>query len=309
MSRIREKPASRPRDVAPSRTRIYILIALVVLTLGVPMYLIYSAPGNSSFRHGLTHSNQPHGHHGHYEQRYDPKRPIVGINLGGAYWRAAIMRNQTVEMITTAEGSPEIPSWESSWSFNRQLNGSDYYSNLTSQGNSPALRGESGWGKVLQRAVADQKPILQDQWPPESYTFWHIKNLTSNQIGEPVLHAVLTVPSNTSDADRHALKHAGSLAGLDILRVMNAPAAVRVSHQLDRSLGKSTVVVIDLGAEALRVTVSGLDEGIFEVLCGFESSALGGDAYNQRILDLLIEKAGRADGGAARSELVQETER
>ncbi|KAF8598636.1 hypothetical protein BDV93DRAFT_609740 [Ceratobasidium sp. AG-I] len=159
MSLIREKAASRPRDVVPSLTKSYILIAFAILTLGIAMYPRYSAPGHWRFRHGFTR----HGYH-KYEHRYEPNRPVVGIDLGHAYSRAAIMRNRTIEMITTAQGSPEIPSWESTWSFDRQLNRSDYYFNLTSRGNGRPIHAKSGWQKVLQQAAFDQNVILKEQW-------------------------------------------------------------------------------------------------------------------------------------------------
>lgn len=122
-------------------------------------------------------------------------------------------------------------------------------------------------------------------------------------------HAIITVPFNASDADRQALKHAASLAGLEVLRVINAPPAMGRAHKLDRKMGESNYVAIDLGAEALRVTVSEIDEGVFEVLSASEVQELGGDAYNKRILEWLIEKTEKESMGAAKLDFVREADR
>lgn len=122
-------------------------------------------------------------------------------------------------------------------------------------------------------------------------------------------YAVITTPFNSSDADRQALKHAASLAGLEVLRIINAPTAVGLAHKLDQKMGENNITVIDLGAEALRVTVSEIDEGVFGVLSGSEVHELGGDAYNKRILDWLIEKTEKENIGVAQLEPVQEADR
>ncbi|MDQ4090716.1 MAG: molecular chaperone DnaK [Actinomycetota bacterium] len=107
-------------------------------------------------------------------------------------------------------------------------------------------------------------------------------------LGEPVTQAVITVPAYFDDAQRTATKEAGTVAGLDVLRIINEPTAAALAYGLDKEGAEQTVLVFDLGGGTFDVSVLEIGEGVFEVKATSGNTHLGGDDWDQRVIDWLV---------------------
>ena len=114
-------------------------------------------------------------------------------------------------------------------------------------------------------------------------------------MGEPVTQAVITVPAYFSDAQRQATKDAGKIAGLEVLRIINEPTAAALAYGLDKS-EEHTVLVFDLGGGTFDVSILELDEGVFQVKATSGNNYLGGDDFDQRIVDYLVDMFRKEQG-------------
>jgi molecular chaperone DnaK len=107
-------------------------------------------------------------------------------------------------------------------------------------------------------------------------------------LGEPVTQAVITVPAYFDDAQRTATKEAGTVAGLDVLRIINEPTAAALAYGLDKEGAEQTVLVFDLGGGTFDVSILEIGEGVFEVKATSGNTHLGGDDWDQRVIDWLV---------------------
>jgi molecular chaperone DnaK len=122
-----------------------------------------------------------------------------------------------------------------------------------------------------------------------------MKQTAEDYLGEPVTQAVITVPAYFDDSERQATKDAGKIAGLDVQRIINEPTAAALAYGLDKT-GEKTVVVYDLGGGTFDVSVLEIAEGVFEVKATNGNTYLGGDDFDQRILDWLIAEFKKDQG-------------
>src|SRR5438552_11652754 len=107
-------------------------------------------------------------------------------------------------------------------------------------------------------------------------------------LGEPVADAVITVPAYFNNAQREATKDAGKIAGLNVLRIINEPTAASLAYGLDKEGAEQTILVFDLGGGTFDVSVLELGEGVFEVKSTHGNTHLGGDDWDQRVIDWLV---------------------
>ncbi|HQW50543.1 MAG TPA: Hsp70 family protein, partial [Tepidiformaceae bacterium] len=114
-------------------------------------------------------------------------------------------------------------------------------------------------------------------------------------LGEPVTEAVITVPAYFNDAQRQATKDAGKIAGLDVLRIINEPTAASLAYGLDKKHDE-LIAVYDLGGGTFDISILELGEGTFQVLSTNGDTHLGGDDFDQRVIDWLIEEFKKAEG-------------
>ncbi len=121
-----------------------------------------------------------------------------------------------------------------------------------------------------------------------SHVLHEIKEFVEEALGEPVSEAIITVPAYFDDSQRQATKDAGRIAGLDVLRIINEPTAAALAYGLDRIQGTRRVAVYDLGGGTFDVSILELSEGIFEVKSTAGDTYLGGEDFDQRIIDWLI---------------------
>ena len=126
--------------------------------------------------------------------------------------------------------------------------------------------------------------------PPQisSFVLQKIRQDAEAKLGERITQAVITVPAYFNDDQRQATKDAGTIAGLDVLRIINEPTAASMSYGLDKKQEESTIAVFDLGGGTFDITILQMGEGVFEVESTNGDTYLGGDDFDQKILDWLI---------------------
>ena len=130
----------------------------------------------------------------------------------------------------------------------------------------------------------------QSYAPPQisSMVLQKIRQDAEAKLGERITQAVITVPAYFNDAQRQATKDAGTIAGLDVLRIINEPTASSLAYGIDRQQTDSTVAVFDLGGGTFDITILELGEGVFEVLSTNGDTFLGGDDFDEAILNWLV---------------------
>ncbi|VAW36722.1 Chaperone protein DnaK [hydrothermal vent metagenome] len=147
------------------------------------------------------------------------------------------------------------------------------------------------------RAVVKSKNMGKDFLPPEisATILQKLKRAAEAYLGETVTEAVITVPAYFNDAQRQATKDAGKIAGLDVKRIINEPTASSLAYGLDKK-GDEMIVVYDFGGGTFDVSVLEVGEGVFEVKATNGDTHLGGDNFDQRIIEWLIEEFQKDQG-------------
>jgi len=123
-----------------------------------------------------------------------------------------------------------------------------------------------------------------------------LKRDAESYLGETVTQAVITVPAYFDDAQRTATKEAGQIAGLEVLRIINEPTAAALAYGLDKEVKEQTVLVFDLGGGTFDVSVLEIGDGVFEVKSTSGNTHLGGDDWDQRIIDWLVTEFKNTEG-------------
>ncbi|MEM1335093.1 MAG: molecular chaperone DnaK, partial [Actinomycetota bacterium] len=127
-------------------------------------------------------------------------------------------------------------------------------------------------------------------------TLMKLKRDAESYLGDTVTQAVITVPAYFDDAQRTATKEAGTIAGLEVLRIINEPTAAALAYGLDKSTDDETILVFDLGGGTFDVSVLEIGDGVFEVKSTHGDTNLGGDDWDQRIINWLVEQFKAAQG-------------
>ena len=116
-----------------------------------------------------------------------------------------------------------------------------------------------------------------------------MKETAEAYLGKKVTHAVVTVPAYFNDAQRQATKDAGTIAGLNVLRIINEPTAAAIAYGLDKKGGESQIIVYDLGGGTFDVSLLSIDDGVFEVLATAGDTHLGGEDFDNRVIDYFVK--------------------
>ena len=217
----------------------------------------------------------------------------VGIDLGTTNSVIAVLEGGEPTVIPNAEGSRTTPSVVA----------------FTKTGE--VLVGEVAKRQAVtnvDRTIRSVKRHLGTTWSVDidgkKYTAQEIsarilqklKRDAEAYLGEPVTHAVITVPAYFSDAERQATKEAGEIAGLTVDRIINEPTAAALAYGLDKGHTEQTVLVFDLGGGTFDVSLLEIADGVFEVKATKGDNKLGGDDWDQRIVDWLVKKFKDAHG-------------
>ena len=230
---------------------------------------------------------------------------IIGIDLGTTNSAMAVMEGAEPEILVNAEGDRTTPSVVGFGKDGERVVGKAAKNKAENTiasvkrfiGRSFAETGEeqktvsynvkNGNGG---RAVVDIDG--KDYMPEEisAMVLQKIKSDAEKRLGEPVTQAVITVPAYFNDAQRQATKDAGKIAGLEVMRIINEPTAAALAYGLDKTNKDEKVLVFDLGGGTFDVSVLELGDGVFEVCSTAGDNHLGGDDWDQRIIDWMADK-------------------
>ena len=138
-----------------------------------------------------------------------------------------------------------------------------------------------------------------DEFTPQEISAMILQKLKSdaeNYLGQSVTQAVITVPAYFSDSQRQATKDAGRIAGLEVLRIINEPTAAALAYGMDKEDKDQKIMVYDLGGGTFDVSILDIGDGVFEVLATSGNNRLGGDDFDQKIIEYLIEEFKKSQG-------------
>lgn len=116
-----------------------------------------------------------------------------------------------------------------------------------------------------------------------------MKNIAENYLGQTIVNAVVTVPAYFNDSQRQATKDAGVISGLNVLRIINEPTAAAMAYGLDKKDQERTILVYDLGGGTFDVSILSIDDGVFEVISTSGDTHLGGEDFDQRVLEFYMK--------------------
>lgn len=218
------------------------------------------------------------------------KEKIIGIDLGTTNSCVAVLEGGSPEIITNAEGERITPSVVAFTATGERLVGRlARRQAITNPGNTIAsIKREMGTSH-RSRVSFDGK---DEEYTPEQISAMILQRLKSDaesHLGGKVTKAVITVPAYFNDAQRQATKDAGKIAGLEVARIINEPTAAALAYGLEKE-GDQTILVYDLGGGTFDVSILEIGDGVFDVLATDGDTRLGGDDFDQRIIDWLAEE-------------------
>ena len=240
---------------------------------------------------------------------------IIGIDLGTTNSAMAVMEGSEPEILVNAEGDRTTPSVVGFGKYGERTVGKAAKNKAVTNPENTVASVKRFIGRSYGETGEEQKTVAynvkngnggravvaideRDYMPEEisAMVLQKIKSDAEKRVGEPITQAVITVPAYFNDAQRQATKDAGKIAGLEVLRIINEPTAAALAYGLDKTNKDEKVLVFDLGGGTFDVSVLELGDGVFEVCSTAGDNHLGGDDWDQRIIDWLADKF-QADNG------------
>lgn len=240
---------------------------------------------------------------------------IIGIDLGTTNSAMAVMEGSESEILVNAEGDRTTPSVVGFGKDGERTVGKAAKNKAVTNPENTVASVKRFIGRSYGETGEEQKTVAynvkngnggravvaideRDYMPEEisAMVLQKIKSDAEKRVGEPITQAVITVPAYFNDAQRQATKDAGKIAGLEVLRIINEPTAAALAYGLDKTNKDEKVLVFDLGGGTFDVSVLELGDGVFEVCSTAGDNHLGGDDWDQRIIDWLADKF-QADNG------------
>ncbi len=218
----------------------------------------------------------------------------VGIDLGTTNSVVAVLEGGDPVVIPNAEGSRTTPSVVAFSKTGEVLVGEVAKRQAITNPDRTFRSIKRHMGESWKSDDVDGK-----QYTPQEIsarTLMKLKRDAESYLGDTVTQAVITVPAYFDDAQRTATKEAGTIAGLEVLRIINEPTAAALAYGLDKGSEDETVLVFDLGGGTFDVSVLEIGDGVFEVKSTHGDTSLGGDDWDQRIVDWLVEQFKAAHG-------------
>ncbi|OJJ64481.1 hypothetical protein ASPSYDRAFT_39214 [Aspergillus sydowii CBS 593.65] len=240
---------------------------------------------------------------------------VIGIDLGTTYSCVGVMREGRVEIMVNDQGNRITPSYvaftdderlvgdaaKNQYAANpkrtifdiKRLIGRKYdESDVQRDIKNFPFKVVNNDGKPNVRVDVNQSPKTLSPEEVSAMVLGKMKEVAEGYLGEKVTHAVVTVPAYFNDAQRQATKDAGTIAGLNILRVVNEPTAAAIAYGLDKGEkeGERQVIVYDLGGGTFDVSLLSIDSGVFEVLATAGDTHLGGEDFDHRVMDYFVKQ-------------------
>ncbi|XP_070568815.1 endoplasmic reticulum chaperone BiP-like [Ptychodera flava] len=264
-----------------------------------------------------------------HDREYDDKKaisgPVIGIDLGTTYSCVGVYKNDHVEIIANDQGNRITPSYVAFTAEGERLIGDAAKNQLTSNPintifdvkrfigrvwNDPSVQDDIKYYpfKVVEK---NNKPHVQVNVGSEHKIFaaeeisamvlGKMKETAEDFLGTNVTNAVVTVPAYFNDAQRQATKDAGAIAGLNVIRIISEPTAAALAYGLDQK-GEKNILVFDLGGGTFDVSLLTIDSGVFEVLATNGDTHLGGEDFDQRVMEHFIKLYKKKTGANIRKD-------
>jgi heat shock protein 5 len=239
--------------------------------------------------------------------------PIIGIDLGTTYSVVGVYQNGKVEIIPNEQGNRITPSYVA-FTENERLVGDSAKNQIASNPlntlfdskrligrnfNDPAVQKDM---KLWPFGIENQngKPYMKVEYKGQEHQFapeeisamvlQKMKAIAEDYLGEPIKEAVITVPAYFDDTQRQSTKDAGTIAGLEVKRIINEPTSAAISYGLDKNADEKNVLVYDLGGGTFDVSLLTIDDGVFEVLATSGDTHLGGEDFDNNVVNYFVKQ-------------------
>ena len=218
---------------------------------------------------------------------------VIGIDLGTTNSCVSFMEGGEPTVITNIEGNRTTPSIVAFTKDGERLVGE-------TAKRQAVTNPERTISSIKREMGSDHKINIDGKdYGPEEISAMILQKLKSDAesyLGEPVKEAVITVPAYFTDAQRQATKDAGRIAGLDVKRIINEPTAAALAYGMDKEHGQHKIMVYDLGGGTFDVSILELGDGVFEVLATRGNNKLGGDDFDNKLIDYIAEEFKKEHG-------------
>ncbi len=241
---------------------------------------------------------------------------ILGIDLGTTNSAMAVMEGTEPEILVNAEGDRTTPSVEGFRKDGERVVGKAAKNQAVTNPENTVSSVKRFIGRSFAETADEQKTVSYTvkagkdgravvdidgkDYTPEEISAMVLQKLKADaekQVGSPITQAVITVPAYFNDAQRQATKDAGKIAGLEVLRIINEPTAAALAYGLDKTNKDEKILVFDLGGGTFDVSILELGDGVFEVAATAGDNHLGGDDWDQRVINWLADKFASDNGG------------
>ncbi|MFF2456663.1 MULTISPECIES: molecular chaperone DnaK [Peribacillus] len=216
---------------------------------------------------------------------------IIGIDLGTTNSCVSVLEGGEPKVIPNPEGNRTTPSVVAFKNGERQVGEVAKRQAITNPNTIISIKRHMG---------TDHKEVIEGkEYSPQEVSaiiLQYLKSYAEEYLGEKVTKAVITVPAYFNDAERQATKDAGQIAGLEVERIINEPTAAALAYGLDKTEEDQTILVFDLGGGTFDVSIMELGDGVFEVKSTAGDNRLGGDDFDQVIIDYLVEAFKKENG-------------
>ena len=251
---------------------------------------------------------------------------VIGIDLGTTYSCVGVFKNGRVEIIANDQGNRITPSYVAFTAEGERLIGDAAKNQLTSNPENTVFDAKRMMGrefsdksvqgdikhfpfKVIEKS---KKPYIrvntaqgEKDFAPEEISAMvlvKMKETAEAYLGKKVTHAVVTVPAYFNDGQRQATKDAGAIAGLNVMRIINEPTAAAIAYGLDKKESEKNILVFDLGGGTFDVSLLTIDQGVFEVVATNGDTHLGGEDFDQRVMEHFMKLYKKKTGKDIRSD-------
>jgi len=238
---------------------------------------------------------------------------VIGIDLGTTYSCVGVFKNGRVEIIANDQGNRITPSYVAFTAEGERLIGDAAKNQLTTNPENTVFDAKRMIGRewtdsavqhdlkyfpfkvvekntkphiTLTTSTGDQSFAAEEI---SAMVLVKMKETAEAYLGKKVTHAVVTVPAYFNDAQRQATKDAGAIAGLVVMRIINEPTAAAIAYGMDKKEGEKNVLVFDLGGGTFDVSLLTIDNGVFEVISTNGDTHLGGEDFDQRVMEHFIK--------------------